>query len=152
LDEEPSTAVFGAQAEGCSPVAQAFAAGTDSVQPVKPKTIAKSLAIGDPADGYYAINEVRTSGGRIDSVPEDSIVDAIRLLARTVGVFTETAGGVTIGALERLVSSGAIAPDQETVALITGIGLKTMEALGDTGPTRHISPSVEEVEALGLES
>jgi threonine synthase len=121
------------------------------VKPVKPSTIAKSLAIGDPADGFYAINEVKRRGGRIESVPEDKIVHGIELLARTEGLFTETAGGVTIAALEQLVADGSIAPDQETVALITGIGLKTMEALGEPKPTRHISPSVEEVEALQLE-
>ena len=145
LDDEPQVQIHGAQAEGCSPVATAFAEGATDVRPVKPDTIAKSLAIGNPADGYYALGEVRSSGGTVESVPEDAVVDGMRLLARTEGIFTETAGGVTIAALEQAVRSGAISPDQETVALITGIGLKTLEALGDAGPTRTIKPRIEEV-------
>ena len=150
LDEEPNVQIHGAQAEGCSPVAQAFADGSDDVRPVKADTIAKSLAIGNPADGYYALKEVRGSGGSIASVPESAVAEGMRLLARTEGIFTETAGGVTIATLERLVSEGAIRPEQETVALITGIGLKTLEALGPPEPTHRIEPSVEELdEALG---
>jgi threonine synthase len=146
---EPSEfTVHGAQAEGCSPVAQAFAAGAEEVQPVKPATIAKSLAIGNPADGYYALKEVRATGGRIESVPEQRVAEGMRLLARTEGLFTETAGGVTISALEQLVASGAISPDQETVALITGVGLKTIEALGAPTPSHRIKASVEEVERV----
>ncbi|MGH2730922.1 MAG: threonine synthase [Actinomycetota bacterium] len=148
IDELPTTTIYGAQAEGCSPVARAFEQGTDEVLPVKPKTVAKSLAIGNPADGYYALREVRDSGGAIASVPESSVADGMRLLARTEGVFTETAGGVTIAALEQLVRTGAISPDQETVALITGVGLKTLDALGDIGPTHHVRPSVEEVDRV----
>jgi threonine synthase len=144
--EPRSTVINGAQAEGCSPVAQAFAAGAEDVQPVKPKTIAKSLAIGDPADGYYALKEVRATNGKIVSVPEDDVAGGMRLLARTEGLFTETAGGVTISALEELVRTGSISPDQETVALITGIGLKTIEALGPPTPTHHVEASVEAVE------
>jgi threonine synthase len=146
LEDEPAVTVHGAQAEGCSPIATAFAAGVDEVQPVKPRTIAKSLAIGNPADGYYALKEVRASGGAVESVPEDAVAEGMRLLARTEGLFTETAGGVTIAALEQLVRRGAIDPDQETVALITGIGLKTIEALGETGATHHVRPDVDEVE------
>ena len=150
LDEEPNVQIHGAQAEGCSPVAQAFAEGTDDVRPVKADTIAKSLAIGNPADGYYALKEVRSSGGSIASVPESAVAEGMRLLARTEGIFTETAGGVTIATLERLVREGAIRPEQETVALITGIGLKTLEALGPPEPTHRIEPSVEELDqALG---
>ena len=146
LDDAPKVAIHGAQAEGCSPVAEAFAEGSDDVRPVKADTIAKSLAIGNPADGYYALKEVRASGGSIASVPEGSVAEGMRLLARTEGIFTETAGGVTIATLERLVREGAIRPDQETVALITGIGLKTLEALGDPRPTHRIEPSVEELD------
>lgn len=138
--------IHGAQAEGCSPVAAAFAAGSDDITPVKPDTIAKSLAIGDPADGYYALKEVAQVGGSIEAVPEPSVAEGVRLLARTEGLFTETAGGVTISALERLVASGRIAPDEETVALITGVGLKTLEALGDERRTYRIAPHTEEVE------
>ena len=148
LDDAPNTTIHGAQAEGCSPVATAFAEGAEEVRPVKPKTIAKSLAIGNPADGYYALKEVRACGGRVESVPEDSVPEGIRLLARTEGIFTETAGGVTIAALERLVREGAISPDDETVALVTGIGLKTIEALTNMGPTDTISATVEEVDRI----
>ena len=139
-------AVHGAQAEGCSPVAAAFASGATEVAPVRPATIARSLAIGSPADGIYAIEEARSSGGRIEAVPEADIAAGMRLLARTEGIFTETAGGVTISALERLVRRGAIDPGAETVALITGIGLKTLDALGPAGPTGTVSPSLSDVE------
>ena len=152
LDGPPATSIHGAQAEGCSPVATAFDAGTDDVQPVKPRTIARSLAIGDPADGYYALEAVRSSEGRIAAVPEAAVRDGIELLARTEGIFTEPAGGVTVAALERLVRTGAITRDDETVALITGHGLKTLEVLGHKGPTHVVPPSVEAVqEALGKE-
>ena len=148
LDEPPHAALHGAQAQGCSPVASAFEAGEDEVMPVKPRTIAKSLAIGDPADGYYALREARSTGGRIASVSEEAVVEGIRLLARTEGIFTETAGGVTIATLERLVREGAIGAGDETVALMTGTGLKTLEALGETSPTHRIAPSVEAVDAI----
>ncbi|MGH2752676.1 MAG: threonine synthase [Actinomycetota bacterium] len=144
---EPNMQIHGAQAEGCSPVATAFAEDASDVRPVKPRTIAKSLAIGNPADGYYALSEVRSSGGTVEAVPEESVVEGMRLLARTEGIFTETAGGVTVAALEQAVRSGAISPDQETVALITGVGLKTLEALGETRPTHSIEPRVEDVDA-----
>ncbi|MCA1729195.1 MAG: pyridoxal-phosphate dependent enzyme, partial [Actinobacteria bacterium] len=148
MPEAPYAKIHGAQAEGCSPISTAFAAGRDDVQPVKPNTIAKSLAIGNPADGYYAIKEVRAAGGSMATVPEEKVAEGIKLLAGTEGVFTETAGGVAISGLEALVSSGAIAPDEETVVLITGIGLKTLEALGDIRPVGRISPSIEEVERI----
>jgi threonine synthase len=146
LLDESRTRLFGAQAAGCAPVARAFAAGADEVDPVRPNTVAKSLAIGTPADGYYALKEVRATDGAIAEVPEESVAQGIRLLARTEGLFTETAGGVVVSALERLVADGTIAPDEETVVLLTGMGLKTLEALGDTeaGPT--IPPSVAAVE------
>jgi threonine synthase len=150
LTEEPTTVVHGAQAEGCSPVARAFAQGADEVRPVKPHTIAKSLGIGNPADGYYALRDVRACGGTITAVPEDAVARGMTLLARTEGLFTETAGGVTIATLERLVREGIIARDQETVALITGVGLKTLEALGPNQPTHLEETSVEAVDhALG---
>jgi threonine synthase len=148
LDEAPEVAIHGAQAEGCSPVAAAFAGGADEVRPVKPDTVAKSLAIGNPADGHYALEEVRSTGGTIASVPEPDVAEGMRLLARTEGLFTETAGGVVIAALEAMVRSGVITNDQEVVALITGIGLKTMDALGETGPTHEIAASVEEVDRV----
>lgn len=148
LDDGPPVTIHGAQAEGCSPVAQAFAAGSTEVRPVRPDTIARSLAIGNPADGHYALQEARSSGGRITAIPESSIVDGIRLLARTEGIFTETAGGVTIATLESLVRQGAIAPGDETVALITGIGLKTIEALDPVRPTATASPSIDEVDRV----
>jgi threonine synthase len=145
LDEAPGTVLHGAQAEGCSPIATAFANGSEDVRPVKPNTVAKSIAIGNPADGYYALKEAKATSGTIVSVPEDSVADGMRLLARTEGVFTETAGGVTIAALERLVRTRTLSPDQETVALITGMGLKTLEALGPVAPTHEIPPTVEAV-------
>lgn len=138
--------LHGAQAEGCSPVATAFASGATEVVPVRADTVAKSLAIGTPADGHYALDEVRSSGGTISAVEEGSIAEGIRLLARTEGIFTETAGGVTVSALERLVARGAIAPHQETVALITGVGLKTLDALGPVGPSVTVPPSVDAVD------
>ena len=148
LEDEPQTSIHGAQAEGCSPVARAFAAGDEEVSPVKPRTIAKSLAIGDPADGFYALREARATGGRITAVSEEAVVEGMRLLARTEGVFTETAGGVTIATLERLVREGHIGTRDETVALLTGTGIKTMEALGDLGPTDRIPATVEAVDVL----
>jgi threonine synthase len=148
LEDEPQTSIHGAQAEGCSPVARAFAAGDEEVSPVKPRTIAKSLAIGDPADGFYALREARATGGRITAVSEEAVVEGMRLLARTEGVFTETAGGVTIATLERLVREGHIGTRDETVALLTGTGIKTMEALGDMGPTDRIPATVEAVDVL----
>ena len=151
LEEPPSVKIHGAQAAGCAPVAAAFESGGE-VLPVKPKTIAKSLAIGDPADGFYAVQASRSSGGRIAAVSEDSVIEGMKLLAATEGVFTETAGGVTIATLEKLVREGDIAPGDETVALITGIGLKTLEALGPSDPTHRIRPTMEEVDRILQES
>jgi threonine synthase len=148
IPEAPATKIHGTQAEGCSPISTAFLDGHDEVQPVKPNTIAKSLAIGNPADGYYALKEVRATGGSMATVPEPDVAEGIKLLARTEGVFTETAGGVAISGLEQLVRNGAIAPDDETVVLVTGIGLKTIEALGDIPPSARIAPNVEEVEKI----
>ena len=146
LRDAPHTTVHGAQAHGCSPVAAAFERGDGEVTPVKPATVAKSLAIGNPADGHYALRDARATGARIAAVPESAVAEGIRLLARTEGIFAETAGGVTIAALERLVADGAIGPEDETVALVTGIGLKTLEALGPVTPTRVVPPTMDAVQ------
>jgi len=144
LDEAPSVRVSGAQAAGCSPVATAFAEGTDAIRPVKPDTIAKSLAIGNPADGWYALQTVRRSGGALAAVTDDEIRDGIRLLARTEGIFAETAGGVTIATLAKLAAAGVVRRDERVVAYVTGHGLKTIEALSSSvGPTATISPTLE---------
>ena len=151
LDQEPSVRVSGAQAEGCAPVAQAFEAGTGFVRPVKPRGIAKSLAIGNPADGAYALEEVRASGGAVAAVSDAEVVEAIRLLARTEGIFAETAGGVTVGVLAKLAASGVIKRSERVVALITGNGLKTIEAVApQCQPTVTIEPSLEAFQAAGV--
>jgi threonine synthase len=143
--------VFGAQATGCSPVSAAFAAGHDVVQPVRPSTIAKSLAIGNPADGVYALDVVRRTGGAIADVSDDEVVDGIRLLARTEGVFGETAGGVTVATLRTLLRDGALDPEAETVILNTGDGLKTLEAVAPVAkPTVTIRPTLEAFREAGL--
>ena len=141
-------AMHGAQALGCSPVAQAFAAGTDVCRPVKPNTIAKSLAIGNPADGPYAIDLARRTGGSIESVTDDEIRAGIRLLAETTGIFTETAGGVTTAVLAKLAEAGAIDPDECVVDYITGDGLKTHDAVRDSVEVARIEPRYEAFEAV----
>jgi len=144
LDDEPHVRVSGAQAAGCSPVATAFAEKTDAIRPVKPHTIAKSLAIGNPADGWYALKTVRDSGGAFAAVTDEEIIDGIRLLARTEGIFAETAGGVTIATLAKLADAGVVRSDERVVAYVTGHGLKTVEALTATvGPTATIAPTLE---------
>ena len=144
LDAEPHVRISGAQAEGCSPVAQAFAAGRDAIKPVKPNTIAKSLAIGNPADGPYALEAVRDSGGSIGSVTDEEIIEGIRLLARSEGIFAETAGGVTIATLAKLAAAGVVRSDERVVAYVTGNGLKTIEAVAPhCGPTARIAPTLE---------
>ncbi|NJP28545.1 threonine synthase [Microbispora sp. SCL1-1] len=144
LVEERPYRIFGAQAEGCSPVSRAFKAGQDVVQPVRPDTIAKSLAIGNPADGPYVLDIARRTGGAVEDVTDEEIVDAIRLLARTEGVFAETAGGVTVGVLRKLVREGRLDPDAETVVLNTGDGLKTLDAVAEHArPTAVIRPSLD---------
>jgi len=148
LDEEPHVRISGAQAEGCAPVATAFEEGHDFIRPVKPKTIAKSLAIGNPADGFYALEKVRSSGGALTSVNDDEIRDAILLLARTEGIFAETAGGVTIATLAKLAASGVVRRDERVVAYVTGHGLKTLEAIAPlVGPTVTIAPTMAAFEA-----
>ncbi|HEX5950621.1 MAG TPA: pyridoxal-phosphate dependent enzyme, partial [Actinomycetota bacterium] len=141
----------GAQAAGCSPVAQAFEAGQDFCKPVKPDTIARSLAIGSPADGWYAIQTARGTGGAVELCTEAEVIEGIALLAETEGVFTETAGGVTIAVLKRLVEQGVIDPEEETVALVTGNGYKTVEALeGTLEPSYHVEPDLDDfLSALG---
>ena len=143
LDRRPSVRISWAQAAGCSPVATAFAEGADAIRPVKPSTIAKSLAIGNPADGWYALSAIRDSGGGCAAVTDDEIRAGIRLLARTEGIFAETAGGVTIATLAKLAASGVVRRDERVVALVTGHGLKTVEALSPgTGPTVTIAPTL----------
>jgi threonine synthase len=132
----------GAQATGCSPVASAFAAGQDFCRPVKPDTIAKSLAIGNPADGPYALDLARRTSGTIDSVSDDEIREGIKLLARTTGIFTETAGGVTTAVLAKLARRGDIDPDERVVAYITGEGLKTLDCARGTFETWQIEPTL----------
>jgi threonine synthase len=136
----------GAQAAGCSPVATAFAAGADHCRPVKPDTIAKSLAIGNPADGPYALDLARESGGTIESVTDDEIREGIKLLAHTTGLFTETAGGVTTAVLAKLAQRGDIDPDERVVLYITGEGLKTLDVARGTFEAWDIEPNVASFE------
>ena len=142
--------VFGAQATGCSPVAQAFAEGHDVIRPVRPDTIARSLAIGNPADGPYVLDAVRRTGGALADVSDAEVVEGIRLLAATEGVFAETAGGVTVATTRKLVDQGLLDPDAETVILITGDGLKTLDAVSEqVGPTATVPSTTKAVrEAL----
>jgi threonine synthase len=143
--------LFGAQATGCSPVSQAFREGHDVVRPVRPDTIAKSLAIGNPADGPYALDAVRRTGGAIADVSDADVVEGIRLLAATEGVFAETAGGVTVAVLRALLAAGTLDPDAETVVLNTGDGLKTLDAvIPTTRPTATIAPSYRAFRTAGL--
>jgi len=148
----PSTwKVYGAQSAGCSPTATAFDNGWDVVQPVKPTGIAKSLNIGDPAAGLYALDAVRRTGGWMDYADDDEIRDAIRLLARTTGIFAETAGGVTVAVLRKLVDAGRLDPDAETVVFNTGEGLKTLDAVaGLVGPTHRVRPTLKAAREAGL--
>src|SRR5215471_20848751 len=134
LVEDAPYRVYGAQATGCSPVAAAFRAGHDVVQPVRPATIARSLAIGNPADGPYVLDVVRRTGGAVADVSDPEVVSAMRLLAATEGIFGETAGGVTLGVLRRLLADGPLDPGAETVIINSGDGLKTLDALADGAP------------------
>jgi threonine synthase len=146
-DTDPK--IYGAQATGCSPISVAQKAGLDFFKPVKPDTIAKSLAIGTPADGFYALKVMRETGGAADDVTDDEIRDAIKLLAETEGIFAETAGGVTVGVAKKLIASGRIPHDSSAVICVTGNGLKTLDAMqGHCGKTREIKPSLREFEAL----
>jgi len=150
LEQAPKVRVSGAQALGCSPVATAWREGSDTIRPVKPDTIAKSLAIGNPADGYFALDAVRQTGGGFAAVTDDEVVEAIRLLARTEGIFAETAGGVTIATLAKLAADGTIRSDERVVLYITGLGLKTLDAV-EADPTATISPTLDAFhEVFGL--
>ena len=152
LVEDKPWRVFGAQATGCSPVAEAFSKGWDVVRPVKPSTIAKSLAIGNPADGPYVLDVVRRTGGAVADVSDPEIVDSIRLLARTQGVFGETAGGVTVGVLRKLLDSGQLDPDAETVIINSGDGLKTLDAVAPAvSVPAAIKPTVAAFQAAGFD-
>ena len=144
LDEKPQVRVSGAQALGCSPIATAWLENSDTIRPVKPDTIAKSLAIGNPADGYFALDVVRTSDGGCAAVTDGEIVEGMSLLARTEGIFAETAGGVTIATLKKLAADGVIRADERVVVYITGHGLKTLEAVAPTSrPTATIAPTLD---------
>jgi threonine synthase len=150
LIEGEAPTMNGAQAAGCSPVATAYAEGTDVCRPVKPDTIAKSLAIGNPADGPYAIELAHRSGGAIDSVTDDEIRAGIRLLAETTGIFTETAGGTTTATLAKLAARGDIDPEETVVLVITGEGLKTLDAVRDTFEAHEIEPKFSAFESTVL--
>ena len=146
LVEDTPYQVYGAQATGCSPVSTAFREGHDVVRPVRPDTIAKSLAIGNPADGPYALDVVRRTGGAIEDVSDAEVVEGIRLLAETEGIFAETAGGVVIATLRKQLATGRLDPAAETVVLNTGDGLKTLDAIAEhVGPTATIAHDVDEV-------
>jgi threonine synthase len=148
LIDSVQTKMSGAQARGCSPIVTAYEAGTTNVRPVRPKTIAKSLAIGNPADGYYALKVMEESGGYGVASEDPEIVAGIKLLAESEGIFAETAGGVVIAGLEKLARAGKIAPDELTVAYITGAGLKTQEAIEDALELPlHIDPTMASFEA-----
>ena len=143
----PAPAMHGAQGEGCSPVAAAYAAGAEQVVPVRPTGIAKSLAIGSPADGVYALGVARRTGGSIEAAADAEIVDGIRLLARTTGIFTETAGGVTTAVLRKLAERGEIGAGETVVAYITGDGLKTIDAVEGAVETIAIPADPDAVDA-----
>jgi threonine synthase len=147
LIEGDLPAMNGAQPEGCSPVAHAYEQGWDACKPQRPKTIAKSLAIGNPADGPYALELARESGGGIDAVTDDEIRDGIRLLAETTGIFTETAGGVTTATLRKLAERGDIGFDERVVVVITGEGLKTLDAVRGSFETHEVDPTVASFES-----
>ncbi|HWN95117.1 MAG TPA: pyridoxal-phosphate dependent enzyme, partial [Methylomirabilota bacterium] len=141
--------VHGAQATGCSPISTAQKAGLDFFKPVKPNTIAKSLAIGTPADGFYALKVMKETGAASDDVTDEEIREGIRLLAECEGIFAETAGGVTVGVARKLIASGKIPANDSAVLCITGNGLKTLDAVaGHVGEPREIKPSLREFEAL----
>ena len=149
LVSETPYSVHGAQATGCNPISAAEKAGLDFFKPVKPNTIAKSLAIGTPADGFYALKVMKETGGHAEDVTDDEVREGIRLLAECEGIFAETAGGVTVGVAKKLIASGKIPATDSAVLCITGNGLKTLEAMtGHVGQTREIRPSLREFEAM----
>lgn len=147
--KEIRTKVFAAQATGCSPISTAIKMATDVIRPVRPDTIAKSLAIGNPADGYYAVQAVKEAGGDGEDVSDEEIIDGIKLLARTEGIFAETAGGVTLACTKKLIEAGKIRRDESTVICVTGNGLKTQEALaGHTAEVYRIKPNIDAFEEV----
>ena len=149
LVSESAYSIHGAQATGCSPISVAQKAGLDFFKPVKPNTIAKSLAIGTPADGFYALRVMKETGGAADDVTDDEIREGIRMLAENEGIFAETAGGVTTAVAKKLIASGKIPANDSAVLCITGNGLKTLDAVvGHVGKTREIKPSLREFEAI----
>ncbi len=149
LVSESDWQIHGAQATGCNPISAAEKAGMDFFKPVKPNTIAKSLAIGTPADGFYALKVMKETGGHADDVTDDEVRDGIRMLAECEGIFAETAGGVTVGVAKKLIACGKIPANDSAVLCITGNGLKTLEAMvGHVGQTREIRPSLREFEAM----
>lgn len=151
LIEPVNTHMFVTQAAGCSPIVNAFQAGTLHVHPVEPNTIAKSIAIGNPADGYYALRVARQSGGGACAATDEEAIAGLKLLAQTEGIFAEAASGVVIGALKKLAASGQIKKKELTVAFITGAGPRTQEILADTVKSLHIQPNLESLkEALGV--
>jgi len=134
------------QAAGSSPIVNAFEAGTLHVHPVEPKTIAKSIAIGNPADGYYALKTARESGGTACAVTDEEIIDGMKLLAQTEGIFAETAGGAVIAGLQKMVKSGVVKRNELTVVCITGAGLKAQEVVSDFAQPVTIQPTLESFE------
>jgi threonine synthase len=147
LVEPVNTHMYLAQAAGCSPIVNAFQAGSLHVHPVEPKTIAKSIAIGNPADGYYALRVARQSGGGAEAVTDEEAIAGVKLLAQTEGIFAEAAGGVVIATLRKLVASGVIKRHEVTVALITGAGPRTQEIVSDVVRPLHVQPNIESLEA-----
>ncbi|CAN5450479.1 threonine synthase [soil metagenome] len=151
LVEDKPYKIYGAQATGCSPISVAYKAGTDAIRPVKPDTIAKSLAIGNPADGIYVLDICRQTGGAVEDISDEEVREGIVLLARTEGIFTETAGGTTVGVLKKLVETGQLDTTLETVIINTGHGLKTLDAVsGVVGPAATIAPSYAAFKASGI--
>jgi threonine synthase len=150
LEDESRTKIHGAQASGCAPIVEAVLAGRELIKPVKePRTIARSLAIGNPADGFYAISVINESGGTGAAPDDDEIISAMLLLAETEGIFTETAGGVTLGAAKQLIARGVIKPDESVMLCITGQGLKTLDPLVPVLPKPPvIAPKLSEFDAL----
>lgn len=145
LVEAKAYKVTGAQATGCSPIATAYKDGTGAVRPVKADTVAKSLAIGNPADGYYALDAVARTGGTMEDVADEEIADAMALLARTEGIFAETAGGVSVAVTKKLAEKGRLDPDDRTVVVVSGLGLKTLDAVADRlGPTMTVKPRFDD--------
>jgi threonine synthase len=152
LIDEVKTRMSGCQASGCSPIITAWQNNTLNFRPVRPNTIARSLAIGNPADGYYTLKIMQESNGAGAGVTDEEVVEGIKLLAQTEGIFAETAGGVTVSGLKQLVQSGRVDPDETVVAFITGGGLKTQEAVADAlPPALSVKPTVASFEEALLE-